>query len=197
LKILIATRNEHKFCEINDIIEIDGIEFLSLKDLNIKAEVEESYDDYLFNSIKKAREFAKISNLPTIADDSGLEIDCVGKQPGVLSSRFFEGFNYNVKMKWILKMMKNVKDEHRTARFVCAASLYDPNEDKVYCTIGKVEGKIAHDIRGKNGFGYDPIFVPNGFDKTFGELPSEVKNKMSHRYVAFRKMKELLLALYV
>lgn len=197
MKILIATGNEHKFNEIKDIIRIDGIEFLSLRDLDIEIEVEENYDDYLFNSIKKAREFAKISKLPTLADDSGLEIDCVQKHPGVLSARFFEGFDYESKMRWILKMMRNVKTEDRTARFVCAASLYDPSEDKICSTIGRVEGKIANDIRGKNGFGYDPIFIPNGLDKTFGELPIETKNRMSHRYKAFKKMGELLLALYV
>jgi len=197
MDILIATWNDHKFEEIIQIFgKSESIRFLSLKDLNIKLDVEENYDDYLYNSIKKAREFAAISKLPTLADDSGIEIDCVGKRPGVLSARFFKGFDYAVKMKWILKMMKNVSEENRTARFICAASLYDPLEEKVYSTIGRVEGKIAYEIRGNNGFGYDPIFIPNGFDKTFGELSPEIKNKISHRYIAFRKMKELLLNLY-
>ncbi|MDN5337700.1 MAG: XTP/dITP diphosphohydrolase [Thermotogaceae bacterium] len=198
MKILIATWNIHKFKEIVQIFgKNENIRFLSLKDLNIKLNVEEDYDDYLYNSIKKAREFATISNLPTLADDSGIEIDCVGRYPGVLSARFFEGFDYTVKMKWILKMMKNVSEENRTARFICAASLYDPLEEKVYSTIGKIEGKIAHEIKGDKGFGYDPIFIPNGFNKTFGELPLEIKNKISHRYIAFKKMKELILNLYV
>ncbi|HEW92341.1 MAG TPA: RdgB/HAM1 family non-canonical purine NTP pyrophosphatase [Thermotogaceae bacterium] len=196
MKILIATWNDHKFEEILQIMGDTNISFLSLRELGIKSEVDEDYNDYLYNSIKKAREFARISNIPTLADDSGLEIDCIDKYPGPLSARFFEGFDYKIKMKWILKMMKNVKDEDRTARFVCAASLYDPVEEKVYSTIGKVEGKIAREIRGENGFGYDPIFIPNGLNKTFGELPSETKNKMSHRYIAFKKMKELLLTLY-
>ena len=142
----------------------------------------------------KARFYAEKFSIPTIADDSGFEILSLGSLPGVMSARFLEGFDYTRKMEWILKMMRNSDD--RRARFICCAVFYDPLEKILVGSIGSIEGTVAREIRGNRGFGYDPIFIPRGYERTFGELPEDVKSTISHRARAFRKLQKLLYGLF-
>lgn len=192
-KILIATRNHRKFEEIRKILNLRA-EFINLEDLGGKnLEVEETGKDYLTNAMMKAKFYAEKFSIPTIADDSGFEILSLGSLPGVMSARFLEGFDYTRKMKWILKIMRNLDD--RRARFICCAVFYDPLENILVGSIGSIEGTVAREIRGNRGFGYDPIFIPQGYERTFGELPEDVKNTISHRARAFRKLQKLLYGL--
>ncbi|AEH51823.1 RdgB/HAM1 family non-canonical purine NTP pyrophosphatase [Pseudothermotoga thermarum] len=189
--LLIATRNKHKFEEIKRFVP-DGIQVVSLADLGINLEVEEDGESFVQNSIKKAVFYGNMTKMKVIADDSGLVIDALNGFPGVHSARFMKDYDYKEKMMVILKMME--KKEERFARFVCAATYYDPVGNIIICCEEKVEGTLAYEIRGSEGFGYDPIFIPNGYDKTFGEMGEE-KHKISHRYKAFTKLFSLLRAI--
>jgi XTP/dITP diphosphohydrolase len=189
-KIYIATTNNHKIEEIKKILEDFEIE---IEQSPKKIEVEEDGKTFIENSVKKAYYYANILDAPVIADDSGLVIDYLGGFPGVMSARFLEGKSYEEKMNEILKKLNNASD--RSARFVCVASFYDPTEGILISAEGVIEGKIAWEIRGNGGFGYDPIFIPKGYDKTFGELGEEVKREISHRSRAFRKLFSILFKL--
>jgi XTP/dITP diphosphohydrolase len=189
-KIYIATTNNHKIEEIKKILEDFEIE---IEQSPKKIEVEEDGKTFIENSVKKAYYYANILDAPVIADDSGLVIDYLGGFPGVMSARFLEGKSYEEKMNEILKKLNNASD--RSARFVCVASFYDPTEGILISAEGVIEGKIAWEIRGTGGFGYDPIFIPEGYDKTFGELGEEVKREISHRSRAFRKLFSILFKL--
>ncbi|HEY8541479.1 MAG TPA: non-canonical purine NTP pyrophosphatase, partial [Pseudothermotoga sp.] len=144
------------------------------------------------NSIKKAIFYGNITKQKTIADDSGLVIDALDGFPGVHSARFMEDCSYEQKMLFILEMLKG--KQNRVARFVCAAAYYDPVEKIVLSCERDVEGRISDYIRGTGGFGYDPIFIPNGYENTFGEMGEE-KHKLSHRYKAFSALFEKLNAI--
>ncbi len=189
--LLIATRNKDKVQEIKRFVP-EKIEVISLNDLGITVEVEESGDSFVQNAVKKAIFYGNMTNKEVVADDSGLVIDALDGFPGVYSARFMKDCDYRQRMQMILRMMENKRD--RAARFVCAAAYYNPNQNLVICCEEKVEGTIAHTIRGSEGFGYDPIFIPNGYDKTFGEMGEE-KHKLSHRYKAFTKLFALLCAI--
>ncbi|GAB6189506.1 RdgB/HAM1 family non-canonical purine NTP pyrophosphatase [Marinitoga arctica] len=190
--IYLATNNKHKLKEVNEIkpnnFEIKGM-FEILKNF----EVNENGKTFLENSIKKAIETAQVLRTPVIADDSGLEIEILNGFPGVYSSRFMENKSYKEKMKHILKKMENVPFNKRTARFVCAATYYNPKNNFLFSVEGEIKGKIAYSILGKDGFGYDPIFIPDGETLTFGQLGQEVKNRISHRKKAFQKLFSILL----
>lgn len=190
--IYLATNNKHKLKEINEIkpknIQIKGM-FEILKDF----EVNEDGKTFLENSIKKAIETAHVLRAPVIADDSGLEIKILNGFPGVYSARFMENYSYKDKMKYILKKLENVPFEKRDARFVCSATYYNPKNNILFSVEGEVKGKIAFSILGKKGFGYDPIFIPNGETLTFGQLGESIKNKISHRKRAFEKLFSLLI----
>lgn len=186
--LLLATRNEHKVEEIRRFVP-ECVKIVTLRDLRIEAEAEEDGETFTENAIKKAMFYARKANLPTIADDSGLVVDALDGFPGVHSARFMPNASYEEKMKFILKMLES--KTNRRARFVCAAAYYDPVGKLIICTEGIVEGQISEEIRGKYGFGYDPIFIPEGFDQTFGELGQE-KHNVSHRYRAFSKLFSLL-----
>ncbi|HBT40048.1 MAG: Non-canonical purine NTP pyrophosphatase [Thermotoga sp. 50_1627] len=189
--LLLATRNSHKVEEIRRFVP-EKVKIVTLQDVNIHQEAEENGETFMENAIKKAVFYAQIADLPTIADDSGLVIDALSGFPGVKSARFMPGASYREKMQFILKMLEGKTD--RTARFVCAATYYDPKEKLLICSEGVVEGHISEEIRGTFGFGYDPIFIPEGFHNTFGEL-DEVKHTISHRYRAFSKLFSLLSAI--
>ncbi len=200
--LLIATRNAHKVDEIRAILG-GAFQFLTLNDFPGAHKVVEDADTFAGNATKKAVELAdwleseKSGNHFVLADDSGLEVDALGGKPGVHSARFAaldkhensKDADNNAKL---LRLLKNVPAEKRTARFRCVIALVKIGNQK--SEIGNLfdgacEGKIILKQRGQNGFGYDPLFVPNSFEKTFAELGEDVKNKLSHRAQALEKLK--------
>lgn len=192
MKIIFATGNENKLREIRQITENMGIEIVSMKDAGYYTEVEETGTTFEENAYLKASAIAKKCNLPTLADDSGLEIDYLNKEPGIYSSRFMgEDTPHSVKNAELLRRMEGVPDEKRTARFVCAICLVRPDgsSETVRATM---EGRVAYKSAGKNGFGYDPIFFLPERGCTSAELSPEEKNKISHRGKALRMMRDIL-----
>tara|TARA_B100001057_G_scaffold152412_1_gene152461 strand:+ start:1170 stop:1772 length:603 start_codon:yes stop_codon:yes gene_type:complete len=193
-KILIGTNNKGKLREIKDLLP-KSIKVFSTADFNLKSPAENG-KTFKENSLLKSKYFSKKSNLVCIADDSGLEIDLLGKKPGIFSARWAgpEGdFHRAIKRVYreLDKKDKNWKTKKIKARFVCALSIC--YFDKIITSvIGKIEGRISSEIRGKNGFGYDPIFIPAKNKKTFGEMKSSSKYKIDHRSVAFKKIKKFL-----
>jgi XTP/dITP diphosphohydrolase len=181
MQILLATQNEHKVREVEKILSNEKI-ILPDSSLEIKEGL-----DYSENAKKKAKIYADYFLQVALADDSGLEIEILGDLPGSRSSRFFEGRNYENKMKKILDLMKGEKN--RRAKYVCYIAIYSPFEGRFFTSYGYVNGIISDSIKGNNGFGYDPIFIPDGYDKTFGELPENIKNKISHRSNALESLK--------
>ena len=185
-KILIGTHNKGKFKEISFLMSKKIIK-ISPIDMKIKSpkETGKTFSD---NSILKVKYFSKFTNLPIISDDYGLCIFALGQKPGVYSARFAEKQGGFFKaMKKILKRMKNSKN--RSATFVCSLSFKYP-EGKIITVVGKIKGLISYKILGKNGFGYDPIFIPSSKKLTFGQMKKLKKMKMDHRYIAFKKMKK-------
>ena len=192
MKIIFATGNENKLREIRQITENMGIEIVSMKDAGYYTEVEETGTTFEENAYLKASAIAKKCNLPTLADDSGLEIDYLNKEPGIYSSRFMgEDTPYSVKNAELLRRMEGVPDEKRTASFVCAICLVRPDgsSETVKATM---EGRVAYKSAGKNGFGYDPIFFLPERGCTSAELSPEEKNEISHRGKALRMMRDIL-----
>ncbi len=181
MKIILSTSNPNKIKEISRII--DDIEWIPK---NLK--IEEDGKTFEENALKKAKAAYELYG-PAVADDSGLEIYALDNFPGVHSARFMEGADYFAKNSKILEMMKDIPAEKRGARFVCVAVYYD---GAPHIFKGVVEGSIAFSILGDGGFGYDPIFIPEGFDKTFGEMPSYQKDLVSHRSKAFRRLSAFL-----
>ena len=191
-KLLIGTNNEGKLKEIRDLLP-RYIKIFSTLDFKIKSPKEDG-KTFSANSLIKSRYFSKKTNLICLADDSGLEIDVLGKKPGIYSARW-GGRNSDFKKaikkvyRELLKKDKNWKYKKIKARFVCALSIC--YLDKIIVTsIGKIEGKISSSPRGRNGFGYDPIFIPNKKTKTFGEMKFSQKYKLDHRFIAFRKIRK-------
>ena len=198
-KIIFATGNEHKMIEIRAILSDLGAEILSQKEAGIKADVVEDGATFEENAMIKATEIAKIANqMPeyknavVLADDSGLEIDYLNKEPGIYSARYMgEDASYDIKNQTLLDRLEGVPDEKRTARFVCAiaAALPDGSTEVVR---GTMEGRIGYEITGENGFGYDPIFYLPQFGCSSAELEPEKKNELSHRGEGLRKMRKVL-----
>lgn len=183
MKILLATSNPHKIVEIKQIMNKD-FEFVP-----VNTGVKEDGTTFAENAIKKAKFAYEMHHSPVIADDSGLEIDALEGLLGIKSARFMEGHPYKEKNARILKLMVNVPDSQRTARFRCVAVYYDGTP---HVFEGLIEGKIAKQQKGENGFGYDPIFIPQGYQNTMAELSPDIKNKISHRAQAFKKIAEYL-----
>ncbi len=192
-QILFATSNEGKMKEVRMIMADDmGIEVLSLKDLGIKADIEENGSTFEENAIIKATEISKLSGMLTLADDSGLEVDYMNKEPGVYSARFMgEDTSYHIKNNEIIKRLENAKGAERSARFVCVIAAAFP-DGEVLTTRATIEGEIGYKEEGENGFGYDPIMYLPEYGTTTAGLPLEEKNKISHRGKALRLMKEKL-----
>lgn len=192
MKILIATNNSHKVKEFKEILkDFQDIELITPNELGINLEPNENGNSFEENSKIKCLEFYKASQIPVVADDSGLEIDALNKQPGIYSSRF-AGENASDKDNRIkvLQLLDKVNSKDKTARFRCVITYYDGEMLEYF--NGSVEGKIIDDERGMNGFGYDPIFIPDHFEHTFAELDEEIKNQISHRAIALKKFKEFL-----
>ena len=187
-KILIATNNQGKLKEIKKILK--HYEIISLKDIEQKIEIEEDQETFEGNAKKKAEETSKITNMPCIADDSGLCIEAFDGWPGVHTNRFLgENATQKEKSEAILKKMENLEGEQRKAKFVTVAVYYE--NGKFIVAKGEVEGKIAKQPRGENGFGFDPIFeLENG--KTYAELSEDEKNSISHRKKALENLKKQL-----
>ena len=191
-KIVFATTNEGKVKEIKEILAGFPIEVVSMKEMNITADVEENGATFEENSLIKAREVSKLTGLPAMADDSGLEVDYLNGEPGIYSARYLgRDTDYNYKNNYIIEKLKNAKDEERSARFVCVISLVLP-DGREFIKKGVMEGRIAYEIKGENGFGYDPVFYLPEYGMTSAELSGEEKNKISHRGKALRAMKELI-----
>jgi XTP/dITP diphosphohydrolase len=192
--IILATRNVGKVKEIIEIFRGLPFKFKSLFDFPNIPEVVEDGDTLQLNALKKAREIFNRTNLLTISDDSGLEVTALDNRPGVYSARYAgEEVSYEDNNKKLLKELENVPYDLRTARFRCVAALV--NKETEYLVEGVCSGKIAHQPQGANGFGYDPLFIPDGYEKTFAELSNDIKNQISHRAKAFHRMKEVLKSL--
>ena len=193
MKIVFATKNEGKVKEVIKMLNMDKIELITMAQAGIDVDVVEDGTTFEENAMKKAVEIMKISGLPSIADDSGLEIDYLDKQPGVHSARFLgHDTSYDIKNKKILEMLEGVPDEKRTARFVSAVCLALP-DGRTITTRGTIEGVIGHEIKGTNGFGYDPIFFIPEINKYSAELTTDEKNAISHRGKAIAQMREKIL----
>ena len=192
-RIIFATSNEGKMKEIRQIMRDSGYEVVSLKEAGISADIEENGTTFEENAVIKASAIAKLTGDIAMADDSGLEVDYMDKAPGIYSARFLgEDTNYDIKNNYILDKLKDVPLEQRSARFVCAIALAYP-DGKFITKRATIEGYIGYELRGENGFGYDPIFMVPEFDKTTAELSMEEKNKISHRAKALMAMKEELM----
>lgn len=192
-RIIFATSNEGKMKEIRLIMKDSGYEVVSLKEAGISADIEENGATFEENAVIKASAIAKLTGELAMADDSGLEVDYMDKAPGIYSARFLgEDTDYDIKNNYILDKLKGVPVPQRSARFVCAIALARPDGTSV-TKRATIEGYIGFEIRGENGFGYDPIFMVPEFNKTTAELSIEEKNKISHRAKALMAMKEELL----
>ena len=193
-KLLIGTNNKGKLREIKNLIP-KNMQIFSTLDFKLKSP-KENGKTFAQNSIIKSKYFSKKTNLICLADDSGLEIDILDKRPGIYSARW-AGKNKDFKIainkvfRELTAKNKNWKKRHIKARFICALSISYLNKNLV-SVIGKVEGKISKKAKGKNGFGYDPIFIPNNEKKTFGQMSFSKKYRMDHRFNAFKKIKKFL-----
>jgi XTP/dITP diphosphohydrolase len=191
-RILFASRNEGKIREANAILGPCDVELLSIRDFPDMPEVVEDGKNFFENALKKAKTLSEFTGLPTIADDSGLEVDCLDGRPGVYSARYAgpdatDGDN----IERLLEEMKGVQPEDRAAAFKCLLVLYETDGSFQYFE-GVFEGSIAEAPSGTGGFGYDPVFIPAGANKTVAELDPETKNSISHRGRAFDKLKKYL-----
>jgi XTP/dITP diphosphohydrolase len=200
MKIVLATNNKHKIKEIKDILFDPKLEILTLNDFPDFPKIEETGKTLEENAILKAKAIYRVASLTTsqltklisLADDSGLEVDALDGAPGVFSSRFAgEHCSYKDNNVKLLSLMENIPWEKRGATFVCVVAIAKDLEN-IKTVRGEVRGIIAHEEKGENGFGYDPVFYLPELGKTFAQLPFKEKNKRSHRALAFRKAKELI-----
>lgn len=191
-KIIFATGNEGKMREVRMILEDLGVEILSMKEAGIEADVEENGKTFEENAAIKARAVMELCGETVLADDSGLEVDALNKEPGIYSARYM-GYDtsYHVKNQSLIDRLEGMTGEERSARFVCVIAAALP-DGRVITTRGMMEGQIGYEERGTNGFGYDPVFYLPEHGCYSGELPLEVKNELSHRGKALRQMKEQL-----
>lgn len=191
-RIIFATGNKGKIKEIRMIMEDTGMEIISMKDAGIDPKIVEDGLNFEENALIKARAVAKYTNDIVMADDSGLEVDALNKEPGIYSARYLgEDTPYSVKNADIIKRLEGVEGDRRSARFVCAIAAVLP-DGRELTTRATIEGLIGYEEKGENGFGYDPIFVVPEYQKTTAELSEEEKNQISHRGKALRLMKEEL-----
>ena len=193
-EIIIGTNNEGKYREICDLLP-NNIKKNSPKEFDIlsPAETGTSFEE---NSFIKASHFSKKTNLICLSDDSGLEIDLLKGEPGIYSARWCDKKgNFNSAIQKVFEKMNNVKKDwqnNNTAKFICCMTLFWPN-DKSYTSKETLKGKISAKKKGQNGFGYDPIFIPNGYNQTFGEMESKLKMSIDHRFKAFDKIRKFFI----
>ncbi len=189
MRLVFATNNKHKLSEMSSILG-DKIELLSLKDINCDVDIPETADTLEGNAILKSEFIYNNYNINCFADDTGLEVEALNGEPGVYSARYAEGESHDsmANMKKLLSKLENV--ENRSAQFRTVISLI--LDGKKYVFEGIVKGRISKERKGDKGFGYDPIFIPEGYDKSFAELGEDVKNKISHRAKAVEKLIDFL-----
>ena len=193
-EVVIGTNNEGKYKEICDLLP-NKVKKYSPREFDIltPAETGKSFEE---NSLIKASYFSKKTNLICLSDDSGLEIDLLKGEPGIYSSRWSgEKNNFDLAIKKIFEKMNNVKkdwENDNAAKFICCMTLFWPN-DKSYTSKETLKGKISTKKKGQNGFGYDPIFIPNGYNQTFGEMESKLKMSIDHRFKAFDKIRKFFI----
>ena len=191
-KIIFATGNKDKMREIREIMQDCDVEIISMKEAGIDPEINEDGATFEENATIKAKAVAAFTDAIVLADDSGLEIDYLNKEPGVLSARYMgEDTSYTIKNQSLIDRLDGVEKEQRTARFVCAIAAVLPNKE-VLVTRQSMEGYIGWEQEGENGFGYDPIFFLDEFGCSSATLSPEQKNSISHRGKALRAMKEEL-----
>jgi len=190
-EILIGTHNKGKIKEISYLLD-KKIKKISPIQLNISS-IDETGKSFKSNSELKAKYFFEKTKIFTISDDSGLCMECLNNKPGIYSARWAKKYgSFNQAMKKIIKLVddknKNKKIKNRRAKFVCSLTFYYGRKKKI-TTIGEIHGNISSQILGKNGFGYDPIFIPKGYNLTFGQMSKKKKLLIDHRYIAFKKLK--------
>ncbi|MEO8649298.1 MAG: RdgB/HAM1 family non-canonical purine NTP pyrophosphatase [Acidobacteriota bacterium] len=192
--IVAATTNPGKLREMEKLIDVPGLQMLSLADFPDLTEVEETGNSFVANAVLKARGYALQMAAWTLADDSGLEVEILDGRPGVHSARFGgPQTSWKDKLVLLLEQIDAAGKDHRRARFVCAMSVSDDQGQIRISSTGVCEGKIGLVARGRHGFGYDPLFIPEGFDRTFGELSDDIKQQISHRAVASEAIKRFFL----
>lgn len=191
-KLIFATGNQNKVKEIKMIMADTDYEIVSLKEADIDADIEENGTTFEENAIIKAKAICELTGELVLADDSGLEVDYLNKEPGIYSARY-EGVDtpYTIKNQIIMDRLAGVPDEQRTARFVCAIAAAFP-DGRVITRTATMEGRIGYEQKGENGFGYDPIFFLPEYGCTSSELSPEDKNAISHRGKALRMMRDVL-----
>ncbi len=202
MKIIFATKNKGKLVEIKEIFKDTSVSIISMEEAGIDMDIVEDGSTFTENAVIKATAVMQASGMPAMADDSGLEIDFLDKQPGVMSARYMgEDTPYSIKNGRILQLLNDVPGEKRAARFVCAIATAFPegvdilpaaSKQKLFTTQATIEGLIAYEPKGGGGFGYDPIFYVPELGMTTAELSLEQKNKISHRGKALRQMKTML-----
>lgn len=188
MDIIAATKNKGKIKEIKKLLPTHNI--MSLSEAGIDVDTEETGSTFAENAMIKAEAAAKLAQYAVIADDSGLEVDFLGGAPGIYSARYCgENATDGDRVKKLLEETEN--DDARGAQFNCAVALVLPNGEK-HLFSGIVRGTLAREPKGENGFGYDPVFIPDGYENTFGELDSSVKDRISHRAAALKALAEFL-----
>ena len=191
-KLIFATSNQGKMKEIREILKDLDVEVLSLKEVGIDADIVEDGKTFEENALIKARAIRNLTGCMVLADDSGLEVDALNKEPGIYSARYMgEDTSYDIKNKNIIERLNGLAGDERSARFVCViAAAFPDGTDET--RRGTIEGQIGFEIAGENGFGYDPIFFVPEYGCTTAQLSPEVKNEISHRGKALRAMKDVI-----
>jgi XTP/dITP diphosphohydrolase len=194
-KIVLATANTHKVIEFQRILNelLPDLELVAASQFPGVPEVEETGSTFAENALIKARAINEFTNLPALADDSGLVVEALNGAPGIFSARY-AGLPANDKAN-VVKLLNEIKELDQSllvAQFECAIALVDKSEDLELVVDGQMPGQVIKEVRGENGFGYDPIFVPQGLTKTSSELSDSEKDKISHRGIALRKMSQIL-----
>lgn len=190
-QVVLGTHNPNKIREIHAILNGLALEILTMNDFPKIAEVEETGKTFAENALLKAREVYRQSGILTLSDDSGLEVDALNGAPGIYSARYAgEAKDSASNNRKLLEVLQDVPEQEREAQFRCVVAIVGPEVEQV--VEGIVRGMIIYDPRGQHGFGYDPLFVPDGFSQTFSEMGDELKNQISHRSQAFRKARKVL-----
>lgn len=190
-KLFIGSKNKGKISEIKSVLKPLKLEILSFYDYDNIIDIEETGSTYHENALLKAKGFYNQVKIPVITDDSGLEVNVINNQPGVYSARY-AGINATDKdnIEKLLNTISNSDQQNKSARFICIIVYYDGQEEKYF--EGICSGKITEFPRGDKGFGYDPVFIPDGYNITFAEMEETLKNKISHRAIALQKLRDYL-----